>query len=124
MTLFFNLDNLEREAEHDFNRYVFLLEQLYYKRLPRRKDKYRPAKYNLVGNSFILNPGPLFKETVDIAYVIQYIRLAARRDYMMYKEYKITSLPLSYYPDINLNNIKHNPLLKITEDSIFFKYER
>lgn len=125
MTLFFNLNNLEKDAGDDLNRYVFLLRQLYLnKRLPSKKDKYPPAKYNLVGNSFILNAGPLFDEKVDIAYIVQYIRLAGRRDYMLYKEYGTTSLPLSFFPDINLKNIIHNPLLKITEDEIFFKYER
>lgn len=123
MTLFFNIENLEKEAKEDYKRYLFLFYQLAYKKLPSRRDKYKPAKLNLVGSSFLFNPAPLFTETVDIAYIIQYIRLAARRDYFMYKEYGITSLPLSYFPDIILQNIIHNPLLKIKEEEIFFKYE-
>jgi hypothetical protein len=124
MTLFFNLENLDKEAGTNYRRYLFLLYQLYYKKLPSRKDKHRPAKLKLTGNSFLLNVKPLFTEIVDIAYVIQYIRLAGMRDYTLYKQYSVTSLPLSYFPDVNIDNIKHNPLLTITEDSIFFKHER
>jgi len=125
MTLFFNLDNLDREAGDNFKRYVWLLHQHYYRKLPSKRDPFKREKLSLAGTSFILNPAELFKETsIDTAYLVQYIRLAGRRDYLMYKEYGIASLPLSYFPDLELRNITHNPLLKITEDDLFFKYER
>jgi hypothetical protein len=79
----------------------------------------------MVGNSFLINPEPLFKikKSVDILYIIQYIKLAAKRDYSLYKYYGVKSLQLSYFPDINLEVIKTNPLLKITPTEIFFAYE-
>lgn len=119
MAFFFNIENLEKAAVEEPRRFIELLKRHYYKRLQKPSDK-----VNLVGTSFIINPEPLFMPSnIDVYYIVQYIRLAARRDYTMYKQYKITSLPLSYFPDIDLDNIKHNPLLKITEDNIFFKYE-
>lgn len=121
MTLFFNLENLEKESGDDYRRFVKLLYNKYYGKLPNKRDK--AVKLNLNGTSFLLNPAPLFSETVDTAHLIQYIKLAGMRDYTMYKQYGVASLPLSYFPDVNLNNIKHNPLIKITEDEIFFKYE-
>jgi hypothetical protein len=77
----------------------------------------------MVGSSFLLNPEPLFKSNVDVLYIMQYIKLAAKRDYSLYKYYGVKSLPLSYFPDINLGVIKTNPLLKITPTEIFFEYE-
>jgi hypothetical protein len=122
MTLFFNLENLDKEAGGDYRRYVELLYRKFYNKLPTKRSK--PVKLNLNGTSFILNPAPLFLEKIDIAYLIQYIKLAGMRDYTLYKQYGVTSLPLSYFPDVNIDNIKHNPLLTITEDSIFFRHER
>lgn len=119
MTLFFNIQELEKAAGSDSFRFLELLKRFYLKKLPKRIEK----PINLVGSSFILNPEPLFYETVDIGYVIQYIRLAARRDYLLYKQFGTVSLPRSFFPDIDYNSIKHNPLIKITEDQIFFIYE-
>lgn len=76
------------------------------------------------GTSFILNPDPLFKiKDVDINYIVQYIKLAARRDYWLYKQAGVKSLQLSYFPDVRMEVIKTNPLLKITKTEIFFYYE-
>jgi predicted RNA-binding protein associated with RNAse of E/G family len=58
-----------------------------------------------------------------MVYKAQYIRLAGRRDYAIYKYYGHKYLDLSYYLDINLDTIKNNPLTKITENKIYFKYE-
>ncbi len=120
---FFNIENLEKEAPCDPKRFLHLLETFYYKRLPRRFNKHRPARLTLIGSSYLINPEPLFTTNVDINYVLQYVKLAGRRDYSLYKHYKIATLPLSYFPDIDMESIKTNPLLKITQSEIFFKYE-
>lgn len=122
MTFFFNIENLEKEAASDPKRFMLLLKNFYYKKLPKNGYSIVP-KLPLHGLSFILNPEPLFKSNVDILYIIQYIKLAARRDYGMYKHYGSKTLQLSYFPDILLGNIKTNPLLEITKTEIFFKYE-
>lgn len=72
----------------------------------------------------MLNPEAFFRDkSTDILYKIQYLKLLAKRDYLLYKAYKYSALQLSYFPDINLKAIKHNPLLIITDKEIKFKYE-
>jgi len=78
----------------------------------------------MIGQSFLLNPDELLNDRrTDPSYIVQYIKLAARRDYAMYKLYNITYLDLTYYPDIDRSKISHNPLLNIAGDKLFFKYE-
>ncbi|MFY8211572.1 MAG: hypothetical protein ACOVLB_02725 [Candidatus Nanopelagicus sp.] len=122
MAVFFNLELLEAESQCDPKLMLSMLERHFYKKLipkNRREQSYK----NLSGHSFLLNVAPLFKDTVDIAYKVQYIRLAGRRDYSLYKFYKATYLDLSFFKDIDLELIKHNPLLKIDSNKIYFKYE-
>lgn len=123
MTLFFNLQNLEKEAGNDTTKFIELLKFHYEKRLPRKKDKYLP-RGSLAGANFILQPAPLFsKLNIDKAYIVQYIKIAGLRDYSLYKLYGVKTLPLSYFPDIDIEAIKHNPLLKITKTDITLKFE-
>ena len=113
MTLFFDLSKLEKLSNTNSNKFITLLKHYYTKKL----------SVNLKGTSFLINPEPLFTSTVDTAYIVQYIKLAARRDYSLYKFYGNKTLLLSYYPDINLEAIKTNPLLKITDSEIHFLIE-
>lgn len=125
MTFFFNLENLEKESCNNSALFIKLLDIAYYKRLPSKRKGIQRVKLNLAGKSFILNLPPLLKEakTLEPAYIVQYVKLCARRDYMLYKTMGLKSLPLSYYPDIDLNAIRSNPLLKITKHEIHFKHE-
>lgn len=117
--LFFNYDNLVKEANYNPFKVVEILE-LY--RLGRIL-KYN-LKNKLKGNSFLLNPEPILNDkSVDILYIYQYIQLAARRDYALYSLYGLTSLPLSHYPEIRLDSLRTNPLLNVTKSQINFKYE-
>jgi hypothetical protein len=125
MTLFFNLDLLEKEAGGDLVKFLVLLNAFHTNRLPsgKRGDLY-VKKLNLTGSSYLLNPKPVFTEkSTDIAYIVQYIRLAAKRDYSLYKYYELRSLPISYCLDMNIQALRTNPLLNITQTDIFFKYE-
>ncbi len=92
--------------------------------LPKKSNsKHKPLK-NLAGSSFLLNPKKFFEDkTTDIIWKAQVIRLAGRRDYLQYKLYGHKFLDLSFFPDIELSNIRSNPLIKITENKIYFKYE-
>lgn len=123
MTLFFNLKTLEEQSGSDPNKFMAMLEYHYTKKIPRLYARYKPSKVSLHGHSFILNPSPLFATSVDLLYVIQYIKLAALRDYALYKLYSYKGLQVSYFPDINLQTIQYNPLLNITKTEIFFKFE-
>lgn len=122
--LFFNLELLEALSCNDSNKFMALLEHHHNKQLPSKWLKYQPSKQSLSGRSFLLHPEPLFKDKrVDILYKLQYVKLAARRDYSFYKEYNYRGLQTSYFPDLNYDGIKFNPLLKITQSEILFKYE-
>lgn len=124
MALFFNLQTLETQSLNDANKFMAMLEYHYSKRLPSKYSKYLPSKIPLNGTSYLLNPLALFNDkSTDILYKLQYIKLAGRRDYSLYKLYKYKALQLSYYPDIIYDTIKHNPLLTITQTEITFKYE-
>ena len=124
MTFFFNLDNLEKESCNNSTTFMAILDTIYYKKLPNRRKGIKPVKLNMHGSSFILNLEPLLKlSDIDTIYIVQYIKLCAKRDYNMYKMFGVKTLDLSYYPDINLSAIKSNPLLQITKSEIHFKYE-
>ena len=124
MTCFFNLEILEREAGSDSEKFLWLLYYHHTKAIPKSsRAKYKPSKYNLNGTSWLLKPDKLFELSIDNNYIVQYIKLAARRSYSFYKFYGIKTLDRSLFPDLNLENIKTNPLLKITNNLIYFKYE-
>lgn len=119
--LFFDLDSLEKL---DAITTIPALKLLYSGSIPKHKR----SRLNFVklktGGSYLLNPEALFNDkSTDPSYIVQYIRLAGRRNYGMYKLYKIKYLDLSYYPEILLDKIKHNPLLTIANNKIYFKYE-
>jgi hypothetical protein len=126
MTLFFDLHILERDSLHDYN---YLVEALYLfykgKTIPRSlRSKYKPLKTMRKGSSFLINPESLFSDkSVDNIYKAQYIKLAGRRDYINFKINGDKSLHLSLYPDVNLLAIKTNPLLLISNNKLYFKYE-
>ena len=124
MTFFFNLGYLEKISCDHPTKFITLLENFYHKKMPRQRKGINYSRTSMIGNSFLLNPEPLFKnKTIDILYIVQYIKLAARRDFILYKQYGVKALQLSYFPDINMEVIKTNPLLKITNTEIFFAYE-
>lgn len=121
--LFFNLKLLEDKARTDIDLYNALYNLYKNKTLKKSRLTKNLVIPNLgKGNSFLINPQSLF-ETKNIVYASQYIKLAGRRSYMMYSNYGITHLDMSYYPDINLDIIKFNYLLNITNDKIYFKFE-
>lgn len=124
MTLFFDLKTLETEAACDSYKFIALLEYHYKGSIPSsKKSKYKPSKQSLHGTSFILNPEPIFTLLLDINYLIQYVKLCGYRDYAAYKLYGVISLDTSYFPDLQIHKIKTNPLLKIVNNQIQFKFE-
>lgn len=117
--LFFNWINLVKESGGDPLKTVSILRNL----LDNKISKIG-LKQKLKGNSFLINPKPLLNEkSIDILYIYQYLTLAARRDYSLHRLYGKSTLPLSYFPDIDRSAIVHNPLLTIKNDEIHFLYE-
>lgn len=125
MALFFNINNLELEAQGNPDKLIALLTYHYEgKTLNSKNQKYKISKRSLKGNSYLLNPSPiLYNKDIDSAYLSQYIKLAGRRDLSLFKLYNAIGLDTSFYPDLNMNNIKNNPLLIISNNLIQFKFE-
>jgi len=123
---FFNLDNLEALCKGNPTQLMAILNAHFQKRYVHKRWQKLPffTREQLLGKSFLINPDDLFKDrSTDPSFIAQYIRLAGRRSYTFYKFYGSKYLDLSFYPDININAIKHNPLLNIANDKIYFKYE-
>lgn len=124
MILKFNLQYLE-SISSDAQNLVDTLRHYYQK--PPVRPRWINKKYlhqNMLGTSFILNPTAIFEDRyTEPVYLSQYIKLAARRDYAMYKLYGDKTLDLSFFPDINYQNISHNPLLSKLNNRLYFKYE-
>ena len=123
MALFFNLELLESETNCDPKLMLLMLERHSGKKLIPKNHRDTNNYRNIVGHSFLLDAASLFNDSSDIAFKAQYIRLAGRRDYSLYKLYKVTYLDLTFFKDIDLNTIAHNPLLQIKQNKIYFKYE-
>lgn len=126
MTLFFNLELLEKETKGDLHYMVVALHRWFKKELVPKstRQKYKPLSKSLHGSSFLINPKAFFSDTTtDIIWKIQYLKLAAKRDYTLYKLYGLKWLDMSFMPDLNLTAIQLNPLLKIIDNKIYFKYE-
>jgi len=118
MILFFNLKKLLKVSKDSPRKTLDIIEDMV------NNNPINNFRAKFTGNSFLLKPEALLKDkTTDILFVHQYLLLAAKRDYSLYKLFGEKSLPLSYFPDINLSSIRTNPLLKVTNTSIIFKYE-
>lgn len=122
--LFFDILALEANTQCDPQQMLDKLYLHYTKKLiPKSHFSAKPIA-NLVGNSFLVNPQDFFDDkTTDIIYRSQYIQLAGRRDYSLYKYYQQTHLDLSYFQDLDISKISHNPLLTIDKNKLHFKYE-
>ena len=125
MTVFFSLEKLEAAAGGDC---VYLIDLLAYyssgrkkgSKYIRKRDLYRDFR----GKNWILNPEALVQDRLtDPLFIAQYIKLASRRSWTMYKLYEHKFLDLSFYPEVSVSQIKHNPLLTIQQNKVYFKHE-
>lgn len=123
MTLFFDIQKLEKQAKGSDLKFLEILEN-HYQISSLKKASFKKFK-SINGTSYLLNPQALFtlSRSIDISYVVQYVRLAAKRLYNDYTMFNDIGLNITFYPDIDLNLLKYNPLLKITNKYIYFKFE-
>lgn len=119
--MFFNIHALELAAPNNPEKFIALLGYHYKGVSSYKKKGYRSI--NLAGNSFLLNPAPIFNSNDSLTHKVQYIRLAARRDYTLYKYYNIASLDLSYFPDVDTAKLISNNIVKVVDNKVEFKYE-
>lgn len=115
--------NMERLKKYNFSDMLRVLENYYYKRLPKNKMELKFHADLSGGQSFLVNPKALFASRVDLGYKVQYLLLAAKRSAFYAAEYGIMYLDLSFFPDLDCDKIKHNPLLKIDDNKLYFLYE-
>lgn len=122
MTLFFDIIKLETESKGSDKLFIDILEDYYRVQV---LNKIQTIKYRSIkGKSWLLNPIPLFDKTIaDLSYIVQYIKLAGRRNYHLYKMHNILTLDITFYPNLNIELIKNNPLLNIINNNIHFKFE-
>lgn len=123
MTLRFSLPTLEKLTKGNPEYFLEALRLWNNKQLiPKSKySKWKPL--TLSGTSYLLNPEPLFDSKTDILFKLQYIRLAARRDFGMYRTQGIKYLDLVLYPDLDPSLIGGNPLLNISNNKLHFIFE-
>lgn len=123
MTLFFSLEKLEKQAQGSDPKFMQILSDFYQQKTLKRPSLNKVRFKPINGSSYLLNPQPLFAQHVDIAYVVQYVRLAARRDYTLFTMFKEIRLDLSYFPELDINSLNRNPLLIVKNKHIQFKFE-
>ena len=123
MVLFFSLQKLEKESLCSDLRFMQILEDYYNSKELKRSTLSKLKYKSIAGNSYLLNARPLFNQPIDIAYVVQYIKLAARRDYTLFNLYKEIRLDLSFFPDLDISSFIKNPLLDVNNNHIKFKFE-
>lgn len=75
-----------------------------------------------LGNSFLLNPQPLSDKNLNIKDVVDYIGLAALRNYFDWEYSKDATLPI-YFCELSLTTLKSNRLLRLEKEKIKFIYE-
>jgi hypothetical protein len=122
--LLFNLTTLESETNGSAQYLVEALRKFSLgRKIPKNQgEKNKPIAKLTRGSSFIVDHEGLFSNKCDVEYKAQFIKLAGRRDITLYKLKGITYLDLSMFPDINIEAIKHNPLIYISNNKIHFKY--
>ena len=123
MLLFFDLQKLEQHSKTP-SEFIDNLKTFYFAYYIKDASYRLKSLKSFTGYSYLLNPEPLFRDqTVDIAHKVQYVKLAARRNYSTYKLTSVAQLDLSLYPDIDIEALRGNTLLSIDQYQIKFKYE-
>jgi hypothetical protein len=122
---FYSFEKLTKLANYKPYDTLSLLEAYCTRTKPRlyiSKKALVPPKIH--GDSWLIHPYRLISsQSAEDAYKYQYLALASKRDYTLYLTYKVAHLPISFFPDIQLEKIRFNPLLTISNNNIHFKYE-
>lgn len=128
--LFYDWKLISKEAGRSSKRVLTIvktmLEKQKGKQLPSNRWDYSyPYFYkDFSGNSFLINPEPLF---INRGYwmdkeLANYIGLASFRNFNDYRLFGKTTLDLIASP-LSLTQIKQNRLFQLKNDKIHFKYE-
>jgi hypothetical protein len=120
---YYNIEKLLKASKNDPILTFKMLENYYYKVVPKSRKALKYTANLSEGNNFLINTEKLLDSPVDINHKFQYLLLTSKRDILMYAEYGCTYLDLSYWPDLLVDRIKSNPLLNITQTKIHFLFE-
>lgn len=128
MTIFFNLEDFIKVSKKRSLTYTISLGLLCNRTRPKTKHQaffLEDLKKSRNRTSFLIYPERVLADNKTLEeYKDQYILLAAHRDYTLYKVYKDTTLPLSYFPEFDSEKLRLNPIIEITiNNTIKFKYE-
>lgn len=86
---------------------------------------FKENKSNIRGDSFLLKPEKLLNSISTSQQKVEYIYLAAYRNYADYVLLGIDYLDMSYIPDIDITKINRlNPLISIENNKIKFNKEK
>jgi len=108
--IFFSWEDIRRYAKDDVYKVHKIFKNREYKKFP--------------GYSFLLRPDALISEhSLYTLEVVQYIYLAARRNYFDAKFLHNSRLSTFFIREENLDKIKQNRLLSIVGTEIIFKHE-
>jgi len=122
MVLRFNLEKLQQKSKQHWDLLDILRDYRSGRWVKLNNAKITSEMFS--GPSFILKPDQLLADNrTDRLFIIQYVKLAGRRNWQFYQDLGYKFLDLTYYPDLNLQAIKHNLILTITENKIYFNYE-
>ena len=124
--ILYNWKKIKKEANSKVSDILTILHILTYKLPPvNRKDRiYKYWQKSFHGNSFLVNPEPLFiqRRLYSDTEIAQYAGIASLRSLFAYNSTKDTTLDLLYYTG-KQEIIENNRLLWIENGRIHFKFE-
>jgi hypothetical protein len=122
MVLRFNLEKLQQKSKQHWDLLDILRDYRGGRWVKLNNAKITSDMFS--GPSFLLKPDQLLDDTrTDRLFIVQYLKLAGRRNWQFYQDLGYKFLDLTYYPDIEITTLKYNPLLEIKNKRIHFKYE-
>ena len=124
--ILYNWKKIKKEANSSVPDILTILHILTYRLPPvNRKDRiYKYWQKSFYGNSFLVNPEPLFiqRRLYSDKEIAQYAGIASLRNYFDYQSRKDTTLDLFHYTGEE-DILNQNRLLWIKDDRIHFKFE-
>jgi len=119
----YNLQELSKITKDDCDK---ILRYFYHVLRGTRMDKTSKKIHNSKDKfSFMTNEEDLLLNSINASKqeICIYIYLAGFRNYLDYIEYGQLWLPIEHSP-FDINKLRHNRLIKLTDEKIILKYEK
>ena len=123
--ILFDKTKLLKFSKGSTSNMIDILWHITYNPLPKSRGDIKRLKYCSIdwsGSSYLLNPETFLDKhwRYSEKELLQYVLLAAKRDYAEYKLFRTKTLQAEY---VNVKAIESNRLLTITGNKIYFKFE-